>query len=65
MSLKLNRDFFKYTIADDMKQAFITIVQNHKALPQRDKDFICDNLQHYEEISQEARSEVLDVIDLL
>jgi len=61
--LKLNRDFFKTSIADDIKKAFQTIVQTHKALPQREKDFICDNLQHYENISQESKNEVLDVID--
>ena len=61
--LKLNRESFRITMPDNIKDAFIKIIQGHPALPQSEKDFVCDYLHNYEAISQTNRNEVLDVID--
>ena len=60
---KLNRTLFEKAMPVKIKQAFILLVQKHPALKQCDKDFVCDNLHHYESINQYSRMEVLDVID--
>lgn len=60
---KLNRTHFETTMPDNIKKAFMLLVQKHPALKQCDKDFVCDNLHHYESINQYSRMEVLDVID--
>jgi hypothetical protein len=60
---KLNRTNLQTTMPLNIKKAFIILVQKHPALKQTDKDFICDNLFHYESISQASRMEVLDIID--
>lgn len=61
--LKLNRESFRTSMPENIKDAFIKIIQGHPALPKPEKDFVCDYLHNYEAISQENRNEVLDVID--
>ena len=61
--LKLNRESFRTTMPDNIKDAFIKIIQGHPGLPQSEKDFICDYLHNYETISQTNRNEVLELID--
>lgn len=60
---KLKRELFKESMPDNIKKAFITLVQKHPALGASDKDFICDNIQNYETIDDVSKTDVLDVID--
>ena len=60
---KLQRHLLKDGMNDVLKKAFITLVQGHPALPKSDKDFICDSIHHFESISEENRTHVMDVID--
>lgn len=63
MALKLNRESFRNSMPDNIKEALIKIVQGHPALPASEKDFICDYLHNYEKIGHCNRMEVLDLID--
>ena len=60
---KIKRELFRTSMPDKLKKAFIVLVQNHNVLGQSDKDFICDNIHHYEDIDEVSRIDVLDVLD--
>lgn len=60
---KIKRDLFKKSMPDNIKKAFITLVQQHPALGKSDKDFVCDNIQNYELIDDLSRTDVLNVLD--
>lgn len=60
---KIKRELFRTSMPDKLKKAFIVLVQNHNVLGQSDKDFICENINHYEDIDEVSRTDVLDVLD--
>ena len=60
---KLNRKMFETGMPDNLKKAFITLVQQHPALQQSDKDFVCEHIHHFDDIDEIHRTDVLDVID--
>jgi hypothetical protein len=60
---KIKRELFRKSMPDNLKKAFIILVQHHPALGQSDKDFVCDNIHHYETIDEVSRTDVLDVLD--
>ena len=62
---KLNRKTFREVMPENLKIAFIKIIQACPALTSEAKDFTCDMLHNYETIGEFARGEVLDVIDEL
>ena len=64
-ALRLSRAFFSRGMPDDFKRVFIKIVQHTQCLPYDQKCFICDQSQHYEDIGDFGRKEVLDIIDEL
>lgn len=63
--VKLNRKFFAETMPEDMKRAFMLIINNTSCLPYDQKVFLCDNIHNYERINDYTRSELLDVLDEL
>jgi len=63
--IKLNRKFFAESMPDDMKRVFMLIVNNTPYFPQKQKEFLCDHIHHFEHIGDFARSELLDVLDEL
>lgn len=60
---KIKRELFRTSMPDNLKKAFIQLVQHHNALGQSDKDFVCDNIHNYETIDEVSRIDVLDVLD--
>jgi len=60
---KIKRDLFKASMPENIKKAFIVLVQQHPALGKSDKDFVCDNIHNYELIDDVSRTDVLDVLD--
>lgn len=60
---KIKRELFRKSMPENLKKSFIILVQHHQALGQSDKDFICDNIHHYEDIDEVSRTDVLDVLD--
>ena len=60
---KIKREMFRTSMPETLKKSFIVLVQNHNLLGQSDKDFICDNIHHYESIDEVSRKDVLDVLD--
>lgn len=60
---KIKRELFRKSMPENLKKSFIILVQHHQALGQSDKDFICENILHYEDISEVSRTDVLDVLD--
>ena len=62
---KIKRELFETQIPESLKRSFIVLVQNHNVLPKSDKDFICDHIHHYEDIDQQSRTDVMDVLDAM
>ena len=62
---KIKRELFETQIPETLKRSFIVLVQNHNVLRQSDKDFICDNIHHYENIDTQSRTDVLVVLDAM
>lgn len=60
---KIKRELFRTSMPDNLKKAFIVLVQNHNVLGQSDKDFICENINHYEDIDEVSRTDIMDVLD--
>lgn len=60
---KIKRELFRTSMPDNLKKSFIVLVQQHPALGQSDKDFICENINHYEDIDEVSRMDVMDVLD--
>ena len=60
---KIKRELFRTSMPDNLKKSFIVLVQNHNVLGQSDKDFICENINHYEDIDEVSRIDILDVLD--
>jgi hypothetical protein len=61
--LRLSRTFFSQSMPDDFKRVFMLVVQNTHYLPDKQKEFLCDHIHHYETIGDLARNELLDVLD--
>lgn len=60
---KIKRELFRKSMPDNLKKAFIILVQQHPALGKSDKDFVCENINHYETIDEVSRTDVMDVLD--
>ena len=60
---KLNRDLFRESMPSGIVSSLIKCVQNHPALPKKDKDWVCDCLQNYEHLDTFSKNQVLDIID--
>jgi len=63
--IKLNRTFFAETMPEDMKRAFMLVINNTPCFQHEQKVFLCDHIHNYERINDYARSELLDVLDEL
>jgi hypothetical protein len=61
--IRLSRTFFSKSMPDDFKRMFMLVIKNTHYLPDNQKEFLCDHIHHYENISDLARSELLDVLD--
>lgn len=62
---KINREILSTHMSETLKRSFIVLVQHHPVLPKADRDFICDNIHHYEDITQTSRNDVMDVLDAM
>lgn len=63
--VKLNRKFFAESMPDDMKKAFMLVINHTPCIPEDQRLFLCDNIFHYETIGDYSRGQVLDVLDEL